>query len=102
VTGDLDGSIALLDVESRTQFGRFVQTPFGGIWALAFVPDTATLVTAHRGLHGKSTIAFWNLDPAFLLEKACEVAGRDLTATEWETYLPGYTPTEVCPISPAD
>jgi DNA-binding SARP family transcriptional activator/WD40 repeat protein len=97
VTGDLDGSIAMLDVESRSQFGSLMQTPFGGISSLAFLPKSDTLVTAHTVATGTSTIAFWNLDPTFLIEKACEVAGRDLTAAEWDTYLPGYDHTPVCP-----
>lgn len=101
VTGDLDGSLAVLDVESRAQYGPIVQASFGSIQALTFLPRTETVVTAHSGVKGASTIAFWNLDPAFLTKKACEVAGRDLTAAEWNTYLPGYAQKPVCPAGSA-
>jgi WD40 repeat protein len=98
VTGALDGTIALLDVESRSQYGSFIQTPFGGVSSLAFVPDSLTMMTAHSAEDGSSTIAFWNLDPDFLVERACEISGRDLTDAEWDTYLPGYEHTPICPV----
>jgi hypothetical protein len=43
-------------------------------------------------------IAVWDLDPEYLAPAACRFAGRNLTATEWETYLAAlgeYRPT--CP-----
>jgi WD40 repeat protein len=96
VTGGTDGSIAVLDVESSMQYGSFIRAPFGKVQSLTFLPHSKTLVTAHPDINGTSTIGFWNLDPDFLVQKACEVAGRDLTDAEWETYIPGYDHKPVC------
>jgi WD40 repeat protein len=98
VTGAFDGTIALLDVESRSQYGSFIHTPFGVISSLVFMPDSQMMVTAHAAEDGTSTIAYWNLDPDFLVERACEVAGRDLTDAEWDSFLSGYEHTPVCPV----
>jgi hypothetical protein len=32
-------------------------------------------------------VAVWDLDPDHLATAACRMAGRNLTATEWSTYL---------------
>jgi hypothetical protein len=38
----------------------------------------------------------WNVDPAAWEARACQVAHRNLTRTEWSTYLPGETFQNVC------
>ena len=43
------------------------------------------LVSADEAL---GEMMFWNLDPAVWKDRACEVAGRNLTRTEWQRYLP--------------
>ena len=37
-------------------------------------------------------VAWWRLDGESLRDAACEVAGRDLTETEWTTYLQALGP----------
>jgi hypothetical protein len=32
-------------------------------------------------------VAVWDIDAEHLAEAACRVAGRNMTETEWETYL---------------
>ena len=39
-----------------------------------------------------SGVRLWNIDPASWPGIACERAGRNLTPTEWERYLPAGEP----------
>ena len=45
----------------------------------------------HGGLryleHGELGLVLWDLDPEHQFEFACQLAGRDLTDAEWNTYL---------------
>jgi hypothetical protein len=46
-------------------------------------------------------VAIWDLNPEHLMMAACRLAGRNLTSTEWDTYLSDfgdYRPT--CPEYP--
>ena len=38
----------------------------------------------------------WNLDPASWERTACALAGRDLTESEWATYLPDEPYRRTC------
>jgi hypothetical protein len=52
------------------------------------------------GLEG---VLVWDLDPQTWLEAACEVAGRNLTRTEWETNVGDLAPySATCPQYPID
>ena len=35
----------------------------------------------------RNGVAIWDIDPRHLARAACTVAGRNLTATEWKTYV---------------
>jgi WD40 repeat protein/class 3 adenylate cyclase len=59
----------------------------------AFSPDGTHLATA--GADGAA--ALWDLRPDAWLRAACAVAGRDLTAVEWEEHLPSREPFVLCP-----
>ena len=42
-------------------------------------------------------VIIWDLDPKHQFEAACRIAGRDLTADEWATYLDGLgEPRSTC------
>ena len=44
----------------------------------------------------RTGVAIWDLDPTRLRDAACQLAGRNLTPTEWDTYLGNlgeYRPT---------
>jgi WD40 repeat protein len=41
-------------------------------------------------------VMLWDVDPEDLLAQACRVAGRDLTAEEWDRALPGRTVPRTC------
>jgi hypothetical protein len=49
-------------------------------------------VTAQAG------VSTWDLDPEHLLDAACQLAGRNLTETEWSAYMSEFgSQRETCP-----
>ena len=68
---------------------------------VAFSPDGTTLATASDD----NTARIWNMtlfSRAALRERACGIAGRNLTRAEWEMFLPGKPYEKTCPQWPAD
>ena len=62
-----------------------------------FSPDGQWLASA-----AGNYVAFWNIDPNYWAEKACQVAGRNLTLQEWQTYF-GNEPYQItCSQWPVD
>ena len=58
------------------------------ISGLAFSPTGQTLaVTTTAG-----TMSLWNLDPQRWVSMACDIAGRDLTPTEWQEFIGSAEP----------
>lgn len=43
----------------------------------------------------------WDANPAAWRERACSVAGRNLSRAEWEALLPGRAYRQTCPDWPA-
>ncbi len=76
-------SVDLPDGEARTYF-------------TAFTSDGRWLITA-----GGSTVRLRLLSWPALLDLACETAGRNLTAEEWQQYFPGQAYRRTCPLRPA-
>jgi DNA-binding beta-propeller fold protein YncE len=80
----LDQTVSVYDVASGTRLGDPipVNAPFS--YPAFLRPDggavAATLATG---------IAIWDLDPEHMVTAACQLAGRNVTATEWATYLSG-------------
>ena len=68
----------------------------GGLAALAFGPDPsgalALLLASTDGVLLRA-----DPDPATWLGQACAYIGRDLTLTQWQTYLPDRPYRQVCP-----
>jgi DNA-binding SARP family transcriptional activator/WD40 repeat protein len=83
-TSSDDGSTQLWDLAS----GRNIGTPLPGIPGAAaraaFLEDGTELVTIGRDGHGNR----WNLRPESWAQRACAVAGRTLTRSEWRDALP--------------
>jgi DNA-binding SARP family transcriptional activator/class 3 adenylate cyclase/WD40 repeat protein len=90
-----DSGTWLLDVPSRTPLGDGIDVPLGS-WAAALRPDGAELAVPTT--HG---VALWDLDPAGWIEAACRRAGRNLTDSEWATYIGDLAPyRQTCPAQP--
>src|SRR4029453_16890653 len=58
----------------------------------AFSPSGDRLVTP--GFE-HATVS-WTLNPKEWRRAACAIAGRNLTKAEWNQFLPGHTPRELC------
>jgi len=77
-----DQSAALYDVESGIRLGDPISTSAPLIFPAFLRPDGKALaVTDSTG------VVVWDLDPEHLADAACAVAGRNLTRTEWASYL---------------
>ena len=48
-------------------------------------------------LDGSGRILTWDTRPEHAIEFACRLAGRDLTADEWRTYVGTRPQFDVCP-----
>jgi WD40 repeat protein/class 3 adenylate cyclase len=83
VTGGWDGSIKLVDVASRSIVGA-LPGPTHRFNAVAFTPDGSEVLVVYRD--GRALE--WDLDPAAWAQRACDVAGRTLTRSEWDRFLP--------------
>ena len=83
VASSLNQTLSVYDVATRTRLGDPIanEMPF---FTEALRPDGKAIATnASRG------VAVWDIDPEHLADAACKVAGRNLTAAEWDTYLGG-------------
>jgi WD40 repeat protein len=70
-----------------------IDLPFLGL-RNAFSPDGKLL--AVQGVETRAML--WDVDPAVWRERACAIAGRNLTREEWELYLPaGASYRATCP-----
>jgi WD40 repeat protein len=82
--GDLalndSAQVRLIDVATRQPVGD----PFRGFpGPLSFGPDSTVLA-----LPGTGGTSLWTIDPTVWRERACEIAGRNLTPAERHVYLP--------------
>jgi DNA-binding SARP family transcriptional activator/WD40 repeat protein/energy-coupling factor transporter ATP-binding protein EcfA2 len=78
-----DQTAALYDVATGTRLGDPIETSAPLIYPAFLRPDGAALaVTDAKG------VVVWDLDPAHLADAACAMAGRNLTPSEWTSYLP--------------
>jgi WD40 repeat protein len=83
--GTSEGKLYLWDLTDH----RLVAPAFlginGTVTSLQFSPTQPALVS------GSDTgqVLWWDLSPDSFLEKACQVAGRNLTHAEWAQYFPG-------------
>jgi len=88
------GGVRLYDLQTGAPIGD----PFPGNFPLTLgtpTPDGRSLIV----LGFPNTI--WDIDPASWREKACTVAGRNLTKREWQQYMPVDEPYRaVCPAYP--
>ncbi|MBM7505901.1 BTAD domain-containing putative transcriptional regulator [Agromyces aurantiacus] len=79
-----DQTASLYDVATGTRLGDPITTSAPLIYPAFLRPDGAALaVTDAAG------VVLWDLDPDHLAAAACRVAGRDLTQSEWATFLAG-------------
>jgi WD40 repeat protein len=77
-----DQTVSVYDVATWTRIGDPIPADAPLTFPGHLRPDGAVVaVTVRNG------VELWDIDPDYLAEAACQVAGRNLTETEWETYL---------------
>jgi hypothetical protein len=89
VVAAASGGFRLYDLIGGQPVGdRFPTVGANSVWAVGALPEFAS---------GDGAAVLWDLDPASWADKACAVAGRNLSRPEWDRHLPGepYRPT--CP-----
>ena len=91
--GGSGGFVKLWDAKTLAQIGSaFPGSP--GRWANAqFTPDGSHLVTIYDDGCG----AVWPVTPTAWAAKACAVAHRNFTLSEWQRFVGGRSYSRVCP-----
>ena len=94
VTG-ADGTMALYDVARRQRMGDPIDV---GTVMVDLRPDGLEIAVASVDNPG---VTLWSLDPETLIDSACRIAGRNLSPTEWDTYIGDLAPYHAtCPEYP--
>jgi WD40 repeat protein len=94
VTAGADGRAALFDTGRRLVRAEALPASTEAGEGLAhLVPATGSELTV---LSGERPGRRYPLDPSAWLDRACAVAGRDLTPAEWDRYLPGRDRQPTC------
>ena len=87
-----DRTVSVFDVASGVRLGDPIQTGVSPDVSAFLRPDGKALaVTDSTG------IAIWRLDAQALSSAACELAGRNLTPSEWRAYLGDLPYRATCP-----
>ena len=73
------GLVRLWDLEAEQQFGADLDGHVGPVRTVAFSRDGSTLVTGADD----GTVVVWQLGVDQLRERACSLAGRNLSDLEW-------------------
>lgn len=94
--GTSEGKLYLWDLTDRRLMAPAFTGINGPVTSLAFNPNTPTLVTGSQ----TGQVLWWDLSPETWIEKACQLAGRNLTQSEWAQYFPGEAYRKTCPAYP--
>jgi WD40 repeat protein len=81
VASSLNQTLSIYAVETSTRLGDPIGNDFPFLSG-SIRPDGKAVAT-----NAPDGVAIWDIDPAHLARTACEVAGRNLTRTEWDTYF---------------
>jgi WD40 repeat protein len=92
VTTSTDGQFRLWDLTSGKLVGGPLPGAETGGWG-TFFPNGKQVI----GVFPSGAGVVWNVDPAAWKRRACQVANRDLTQSEWRNVLPQRRYRRVCP-----
>jgi WD40 repeat protein len=90
-TGATDGGVRLWDVQAQQPLGP----PLPGLANHYVMPELSPDGTSLFALYDTGRLVRWDVRPADWERRACAIAGRRLTRTEWAQALPqrNYNPT---------
>lgn len=91
MTTSTDGKIRLWDLATEKLIGAPLPGSDRGGWGTFFPNGKRLLAVFPSG-----TGVIWNVDPASWSTRACAVARRNLSRTEWRTFLPNLPYSKVC------
>jgi len=95
--GNNVGEIIMLDMGTLSSFGNAFIGGVVAVTSLAFSPDSLSLASGSQA----GTVTLWDLDVEQWKVRACELAGRNLTQSEWEKYFPEQEYALTCEQFPA-
>jgi DNA-binding SARP family transcriptional activator/class 3 adenylate cyclase/WD40 repeat protein len=85
LVGSPNQNLSIYDVATRTRLGDPIDT------GRPLVKGTAGPVLRPDGnavaVNGRDGLTIWNIEPDHLAAAACDLAGRNLTRSEWHAYL---------------
>ncbi|MGC2300239.1 MAG: TIR domain-containing protein [Acidobacteriaceae bacterium] len=81
-SGGADGQIRLWDVDSHEWIGT-LGTESNAVHGIAFSPREGILASVSED----DSIVFWDVNFDDWMHRACQIANRNLTRDEWNTYL---------------
>jgi outer membrane protein assembly factor BamB len=85
LVGSANQNVSIYDVATRSRIGDPIDTGrpiVGGNAGPVLRPDGKAVA-----VNGRDGLAVWTIEPDRLAEAACRLAGRNLTRSEWDTYL---------------
>jgi WD40 repeat protein len=92
-TGGQDGTVKLWFTSTLQQEGTALSIDKGAAASAAFEPGGARLLVINDHGNGFS----WPTSLAAWQQRACTVAGRNLTHQEWSRFVTGHAYKKVCP-----
>ena len=95
VTAD-DGTVQVYDSDDWVRLGVIPSDAPENVAEGWLRPDGRAVA-----VNGDFGVVEWTLDPKLLAVAACDVAGRNMTHTEWATYMPDQPYRRTCPDYPA-
>ena len=95
-SGGRDSTIILWDVESGQMLGEPLRGHGGSVRSVSFSPDGKTLASGSLD----NTIIFWDVDIESWKARACGIANRNLTQSEWAQFVGDEPYRNTCPDPP--
>jgi WD40 repeat protein len=92
-TASLDGSVKLFATSTLQQEGPTLETGPGAASTATFAPRSNSLLVANDDGNAFT----WPVSTTALEQRACAIAGRNLTQQEWNQFVPGQSYRRTCP-----
>ncbi len=96
-SGSRDNTVILWDVETRRPLGQPLARHASEVWSVAFSPVSPTLASGGRD----KIIILWDVSVESWQDRACYIANRNLTQSEWDQFIGSDIPyARTCPDLP--